>query len=523
MTMWSKNMVEPVKAKGLASFGVAMGVALCVLLALLQPSRAVVEYGDLPDLGSSADVAIPPHLERRLSRAVLRQVSRFIYDDPHAGEFLDGMGERLLLAFGENPEEYTFTVMNDTRINAFAAPGGLVGMNIGIFLYAEDYSELAAVMAHEIAHITQKHAARSYGRQGKLQAAAWASLIGGILLSTVSGEAGRAAATIGYAGVIQSQIDYTRDNEKEADRVGMQVLTKAGYSADGMPAFFGRLLEQSKFYSQSVAPEFLRTHPLTENRIAESEQLAEGFPAAASSETDSLDFLLVKAGLQLRQKTPPRQAQIFFREQMRQSEPDSAQYKANRYGMAMALIEAREFSEAEPLVKSMLTEDDQRLEYLVAAGLLHLRRGDMDQGLLYMRKARGAQPEHSWPVLLEAAALLNAERPKEAQRLLRAYGRSRDGLGMAYYEMLARAEEDSGFPAESVLALAEVKYLSGKTKSAIRLLQASQGTPGLSSYQRKRLQARVSELQDEYKLEKKLKIEEKDEERRLSGLGRHHH
>lgn len=486
-------------------------MAFCLLLCLPSLLYAV-DYNELPDLGSSADVSIPPHLERRLSRAVLRQVSRVLYDDPQVSEYLDTMGEKLLAAAGENADEFTFVVINDTRINAFAAPGGVIGMNIGTFLNAERHSELAAVMAHEIAHITQKHSARGYGRRSGLQAAALASLVGGILLSSVNSEVGRAAVILGQAGVVQSQIDFTRDNEKEADRVGMQVLVKSGYDPHGMPAFFGRLLKKGRFYSQSVVPEFLRTHPIAENRIAESEERAAAFTPIAEDAKEDIGFLLVKAGLQLLQKSPARQAEVFFRERMSELEQGSLQYKAAKYGRAMALIEAREYEQAEPLVLAMLTDDGERMEYLVAASLLQMRRGNMSEGLLHLRKAQSRQPEHSWPVLVEAAALINAGLPDDAQKVLRRYGRFQRDLGIPYYEMLARAEEDAGYPAESALALAEIKYLQGRTKSAMKLLRATQSTADLSRYQRQRLQARIVQLEDEYKLEKKLKIEEKDED-----------
>ena len=237
-----------------------------VLLSLVLPgtqSRAVTTL-DLPEIGDSAGSVISPEFERRLGQAFMRQVRQQvkIVQDPEVESYIQSIGYQLVAQSDTNTQPFTFFIVDDPQINAFAAPGGVIGVNSGVILNSRTESELAAVMAHEIVHVTQRHMARTIEDAGKFSLPIAAAMIGAILLGTQSAEAGSAALAIISGASIQHQINFTRTNEEEADRVGMQLLARSDYDPRGMPAFFERLQQSSRYY-RGQAPEFLQTHPLT--------------------------------------------------------------------------------------------------------------------------------------------------------------------------------------------------------------------------------------------------------------------
>ena len=486
---------------------------LLVLLSSVSPVSAETIYTDLPDLGSQADLDLSPSMERRIRKALLRRLGSVAETDPQINYFLKDGGRQLLEASGENPEEFTLVVINNKNINAFAAPGGLIGINTGVFLHAKNQSEVMAVLAHEIAHVTQKHIARAQSKRKPLQLAALASIISGILLSAHNPELGRAAVSLGTAGVIQAQIDFTRENEKEADRIGMQILSRSGYDPHGMPRFFGRLLQASR-YTQSIIPEFLRTHPLTKSRIAEAEERAASL-ATPEVIANELDFALIKAELKIRSTPSALKSAAYFEKILHQKDAlDSIGLQAAHYGLALSLIQSRRYAEAKKEVEWLLKQDGHRMQYLATAGILAINQSETETGLRFLHEAQQRHPDRFYPVLLEVESHMALGNAQEARQVLRDYGRFRreNDLGIVYYGALARAEEKAGLSAEAAISYSQVKYLQGRTKSALKLVKAAMNTPGASHYQKQRLQARAQELQAEIALEKKAKVEEKDED-----------
>lgn len=165
----------------------------------------------------------------------------------------------------------------DPSINAFAAPGGIIGINSGVIVHSHTESELVAVLAHEIAHVTQRHLARSFEETNRYRLPVAAAMIGSILLGISNPDAGVAAITTVVGANIQKRINFTRANEEEADRIGMHLLVRSGFDPHGMPKFFERLQHNLK-YQRNTAPEFLLTHPLTISRVSESRDRADGYP-----------------------------------------------------------------------------------------------------------------------------------------------------------------------------------------------------------------------------------------------------
>jgi predicted Zn-dependent protease len=212
---------------------------LLIPLVVVNPARAF----DLPDIGDPSGSAVSPEQERRLGEALLRQLRRgeYILNDPEAEAYVQSLGFRLAAQGTNVNQPFDFFLVQDPAINAFAAPGGFIGMHTGTILVAETESELAGVLAHEIAHVSQKHMARAFEQASQLSIPMAAAMLGAILLGTQNPQAGQAAIAAVAASNVQLQIDFTRANEEEADRIGMQLLSHAGFDPRGLPAFFERL------------------------------------------------------------------------------------------------------------------------------------------------------------------------------------------------------------------------------------------------------------------------------------------
>jgi predicted Zn-dependent protease len=274
---------------------------LCAALGLC-PSlvSSDVSGTDLPDFGDSSGSLISPTQELEFGEAFMRSVraQATLVSDPDLNRYIRRLGDRLVGNSDAPGYPFTFFIVQDSAINAFAGPGGYIGVHTGLILAARNESELAGVMAHEIAHVTQRHLLRAYEAANQLSLPTAAATIAAILLGVATNsDAGIAAASAIQAGSIQYQLNFTRANEKEADRIGIQTLGRSGIDPFGMPSFFERLYQSTRLYGAANIPEFLSTHPVTTDRIAESMQRAE--QQGRGKELDSLEFQLQRARLEV--------------------------------------------------------------------------------------------------------------------------------------------------------------------------------------------------------------------------------
>lgn len=309
------------------------------ILALVVPCALA---DGLPDLGDAAQAGLSPLQERRLGESIMRDIraDRSFYDEPEATDFINNLGNRLASRSPEARQDFDFFLIRDGQINAFALPGGFIGVNTGLILAAQSESELASVVGHEIAHVTQRHIARMVAQQKTSNITTLATLAAALLLSRVSSQAAEAAAAFGTAGAIQNQLNFTRDNEREADRVGLQIMERAGFDPRAAAVFFERLQRATRFY-ETGAPSYLRTHPLTFERIADIQNRLQG--ASYRQVPDSLEFQLIRAKLKA-QLDSPAEAVAFFEESV--SERKFLSEVASRYGLAASLIRMKNYPRA---------------------------------------------------------------------------------------------------------------------------------------------------------------------------------
>jgi len=475
-----------------------------ILIFLLLVSN-IVQAGnslDLPDIGDSAGSAISPEFERRLGKAFMRSVRQFatIVDDPEVESYIESIGYNLAANSDDNTLAFTFFVVDSPDINAFAAPGGVIGVNSGTIFNSRNESELAGVLAHEIAHVTQRHMARQFEQAGQFSLPRTAALLGAILIGIANPEAGVAALTVVTGAAVQAQINFTRANEEEADSVGIQLLARSGYDPQGMPGFFERLQQKSEFY-QGNAPEFLRTHPLTTSRIASSKDRAARYPQVNHVNTASYE--LIRSKIEVNSFKHAKDAVKEFKHRL--SITPVEKKIPVRYGYVLALTNVGAYHLAREQLKALLGIDEENIAYMLLAANIETEQRNYDAAIGIFQKAFRLYPDYRPLVFAYAKALLDARQPNQARELLKGYRRSHDP-DPAYYNLLSQAEAQSGSTANSGIAKAEYYYLTGDTKLAIDKLIHTKRNDSLDYYQREIITARMSQLEYELELENDLQI-----------------
>ena len=454
----------------------------------------------LPDLGGVADAGLTPQLERRIGESIVRDI-RFrdptYLDDPELADYLGTLGARLAQAMPGARQDFEFFVMRDHVINAFALPGGFVGVHTGLLLAAETESELAGVIAHEIAHITQRHMARQLGQQQQMQLPMLAALAAAILLARSRPDLAAGAAVGVQGAAVQSQLSYSRDFEREADRVGLQGLEGAGFDARAMASFFERLQRSSRAADDGSVPGYLRTHPLTTERIADAQNKAASLPYR--QHLDSAEFQMVRAKLRA-ESGDARDAVGHFEASVR--ERRYASEAAARYGFASALLRARRAQEADaemararaagaggPMVEALAARVKQGLgDHAGATGLL--------------ATARTRYP-HSRPLLYaQVSALDEAGRHQDALAALAEPLRQRP-RDARLHSLQAKTYAALGKRALQHQSQAEVYVLQGSLPAAIEQLQLARSAGDGDFYQMSVVDARLKELRAQHALEMK--------------------
>ncbi|EGV20051.1 peptidase M48 Ste24p [Thiocapsa marina 5811] len=469
------------------------------LLAVVSTSVSADAYS-LPDMGSSSDSMMTRSAEARLGKLFMRSVRSAlpVMDDPLATSYIESLGTALVESDRTAGGSFTFFLIDEPVVNAFAGPGGYIGIYAGLILAAQTESELAAVMAHEIAHVTQRHLMRSFEDQSKLSLPTTALLIAAAILGAqVSPDAGMAAIAGVQAAALQRQINFTRDNEKEADRIGIQTLAGAGHDPFAMAGFFERLAKATRVY-ESSAPEFLRTHPVTADRIADSLGRAEGF--GARQRADSLRFQLTRAKLRERSYRRAEQSVAHFEDTL-----GGGRFReeiAERYGYALALQRARRFTDAKRESDTLIAAHPSQAEFIVLDAELDLALGKGTEALAHLKQAVSLFPSQ-WPLRVAYAdALMSAGEPARALDELKAVARVRPANALLY-EMIVQAATKAGDQADVDRYRAEKLYVEGDLEPAIRQLEMALRRRNVPYHDAAQIQVRLDAWREEGREEKK--------------------
>jgi len=462
---------------------------LFLLLALALVATAV-RADDLPDLGDVAQASFTPQQERTLGESIMRQIrqDKAYVDDPELTDYLNDLGYRLVSLSPEYRQEFEFFVILDPSVNAFALPGGFIGVHTGLFLAAQSESEFASVLAHEIAHVAQRHIARMIAGQKQNTIMSLAALAVAILAARGSPQLSQAAIMGAGAGAIQSQLNYTREHEREADRVGFQILDRSGFDVNAMPLFFERLQRATRTYD-SNAPSYLRTHPLTTERIADMQNRSEVAPYRLVA--DSIEFHLLRAKIRAT-ADPPKEAVAFFTESV--GEQKFANEAAARYGLVTALLRARQYPEAKAELRKLRAMLPSNPIVETLAGRVLVASGDVPGALDFYRSALRAHPQYRALALDYAATLLQNQQAADALKFVT------DQLQIypsdpRLYQLQARAYAALGQKLQQHRAQSESYVLQGNLPAAIDQLQIGLKAGDGDFYQLSSSEARLRQLQ----------------------------
>jgi predicted Zn-dependent protease len=470
-------------------------LTLALSLALFPATQQAVEIDkiELPDMGDSSGTLITPIQEQELGAAFFRSLHSqiTISQDAEIQQYIQSIGQRLATNSDTPGYPFHFFVVMENQINAFAGPGGYIGVNSGLILMTEAESEMASVMAHEIAHVTQRHLYRAFEAASRLSIPTAAATLAAILLGTQSPAAGQAALMAIQAGSVQLQIDFTREHEAEADRVGMQTLAGSQYDPRSMPTFFERLQQSSRYYGQDV-PEFLRTHPVTASRISDTRGRAETYPY--KQYPDSLGYQLTKAKLRVITATDTADAIKYF--QSRLTQGTGEQRTVAHYGMGLAQLHAQKFKEAEAIFKQLANEYPDQAQYAAALARTLLEAKHYPEALALYQKAVRQFPDNDAVKLEYITSLLKAGNPESARKNLLALNPKIQQQPL-YLQLLAQAYSDLNQPAESHRYLAEYYYMTGQTRDAILQIKLAQKSKDLNFYLSSILNERLSFFMNE--------------------------
>jgi len=465
---------------------------IAVLLTLLF--RPVLAADDnLPDIGSPADTVLTKEQEKIIGRSIYKSLRAAgnVVTDPEIQEYIQTVGQRVAANARDGDFRFQFFVIDELTINAFALPGGYIGVHSGLLLATKTESELAGVLAHEISHVTQRHISRAIYANKQAGILNMAAMLGAILLGAVTGEADIMAG--GVAGAqsmaIQQQINFTRENEYEADRVGIGLLVASGFDPYGMPDFFSTLARQSGAGYQ--APEFLRTHPVTINRIAETRSRLSGI--AVGDVQDSIGYSLTRARIRFLSSSTPEKALAHFR--ANENKPDDAGNLGTQYGIALALDELGRYEESKKAFAALMQANEGIIHFHSGYAAVQAATGDSKGALATLEKANELFPRNIPLTIRYAEALMQNHKNKEAHRLLLdLYNQVPPTAEQV--RQIALAASAAGDTADAHYYMAEYHLLSGDLLMASDQLVLALGIPGLDPVQKARFRSRLAQIHE---------------------------
>jgi predicted Zn-dependent protease len=477
------------------------GAAL-LMAAMLTVSPIAAAQQNLPDLGDPSQVAMSAPQERKVGEGVMRNIrsSGAYLNDPEVNGYLNELGNRLVGAIPGAPFDFEFFAIADPAINAFALPGGFIGVHTGLILLTQSESELASVLGHEITHVTQHHIARSIGNQRDALLLMIAALAAAVLASqshsSSSGDMTQAAIAGSQALAIQSQINFTRQNEEEADRLGFERTYAAGFDPSAMATFFGRLQRAATWF-EGDSPSYLHDHPETYQRIAEAQ--ARAFTKPVRQVPDSLDFQMVRALLKSYEGTP--QAAVFFFDDALAEKKYNNEIAAH-YGLVASLLRAQNFKRAQTELATLEKLAPPHPMIDAMAGQVLMQSGQLTQAISGYQAALTRYPEKKQLIYDYPEALLKHDEAAKAaaflsQQLIRYPS---DGQ---LHQIAARIYAALGKPMLEHQHQAEYYAWLGNLQGAITQFELATKARDADFFQSSVVESRLRQLRNELEEQKK--------------------
>lgn len=465
---------------------------LLALAAILAP-RAMAQA--LPDLGDGAGGILPPVIERKIGESIIREIRQrdpSYLDDPEIADYLNELGGQLSAAVPGGRQDFEFIVIRDSSINAFALPGGFIGAHTGLLLASESESEVASVLAHEMAHVTQRHIARMLGAQQQVQLPVMIAMAAALLLGRSRPDLAQAAAMAAQGVAVQAQLGYSRDYEREADRIGFQTLSGAGFDTHAMESFFEKMQRYTRIIDDGTLPGYLRTHPVTTERIADAQARAANQPYR--QHLDSTEYHLVRAKLRAEMGEAGDAVTHFstaVRDRRFASEP------AASYGLVVALLRANQPREAAAELERLRASGMTSPMLVSLTARVRQALGDATGALAVLREGTARWPHRRALAYAYATQLGELGRHDDAlahvSGQLRLYPRD-----PTLHELRAKTYAALGRRLQQHQAQAELYVLRGSLPAAIEQLQLAQAAGDGNFYELSAVDARLKELRAEH-------------------------
>ncbi|MHB8409908.1 MAG: M48 family metallopeptidase [Acidiferrobacterales bacterium] len=469
---------------------------VAALAAMLGNAQAATS--SLPDLGNPAYAVVSPQQEKQLGADFMRRARHElnIVQDPELNQYIQQLGQKLVAHSSAAGQTFHFFIIDDPTINSFSVPGGYVGVDAGLILATHSEAELAAVLSHEIAHVTQHHVISEIANAKRMSLPAMAAMLAGLLLAgTGSPNGGMATVALSSAAMAQNQLRYSRAIEAQADRIGMRTLNAAGYDALAMPRFFERLSADTRF--DGSIPAFLSDHPTTSSRIAYLTNEAEKLPRHPPP--DNTAFFDAQAEVRVIASGDPDRLVDYFHKNL-----DSGHYlqkDAEEYGYALALAKDQRFAPALAEIDRLARRHPHYLLFHLARAEIEMAAGDYATALRHYAALQDSAPDDLAVLHRYASALLETGHAQQARGLLKKALRQ-DPDSASLYKMLAVAAGDTGRLLESHRALAEHYYLDGNTGAALEQLAIARRYAGHSYYYLSSVDARIKQIKEQAALDK---------------------
>ena len=451
----------------------------------------------LPEIGAVGSSVLSIEKERQIGLALMRQLraSQPLLQDPVLIEYINDLGNRMVKNANDVNYPFEFFIVNNNELNAFAFFGGHIGIHSGLITAADTESELASVVAHEISHVTQRHLARRIESQTRTQSLSLAGMLSGVLLALVNPTVGMAALSTSMAASQQASINYTRGNEKEADRVGIALLAYSGFDPYGAPSFFNKMSEAFRY--KSKPPAMLLTHPLPDSRISDARLRAQTYPAVQLP--PSVPFELTKARIQARYQKSAEHNIAFY-----ENELNKKRYRvkvASQYGLALSYYEDKQYAKARKMLEALYANDTHNLFYVDALSDTYIATREFDKAIKMLERAHQFMPNNQVVSLNYANVLQEAERYDEAEEILRDFILTNPGNFISY-DLLTTVYKKQNDLGNMHAYQAEVYALLGGYNRAVDELQTAYNFFDEQPLVQKRIKARILQFQNE---ENKLK------------------
>lgn len=466
------------------AFPIALTCAIFATAAVAG-QRSVEE--NLPTLGEPSEAALSPSEARHLGRQAVAQLykTHYIVDDPQLENFLSRIGWRLAYFGSRNPPDFHFYPIANSAVNAFAMPGANIGVNTGTIVTAQTESELAAVMAHEEAHVTQHHIAREANRSPFADIATWAVALAGMAAAQGDSNAIIGGVLAAESANAQRQINYSRSIEMEADNIGIRTLARAGFNPMAMADFFGRMEQNVRLYG--YIPPLLMNHPVDSARIAEATSRAEQYPPVRPEK--SLTFDLMRARARVLQADLPGNAITYYSRELAAGHrmPDV------RYGYALALQQNGQYTDALRAMQGLIKNHPRQRNIALLQAELLFSAGHIGSALERDHQVLAANPQYQPAILQTARQLIAAGKPQQARQLLLSSNPS-FANNPDTYRLLARAADAKHDTAET--AYERANYLAARYNyvAAVRIINAALRDSSLNPDDRARLRAKRAQL-----------------------------